>query len=140
MKNQQHKLRHLSELEENLKKYDYPVNIITNGIKKSLKISQNELMKSKEKETDEVWPFIFTFNPNNPPGFELSFWNTVRKIYPFAALYRVNKNVNMKPTKFPQSLRQYISYNYWKQVYCLKLVSQAQSAFTCSNAAMLIVE
>ena len=54
MKNQQHKLRHLSELEENLKKYDYPVNIITNGIKKSLKISQNELMKSKEKETDEV--------------------------------------------------------------------------------------
>lgn len=43
MKNQQHKLRHLSELEENLKKYDYPVNIITNRIKTDQENPQNEL-------------------------------------------------------------------------------------------------
>ena len=68
MENQQQKLRHLSELKENLeKKYDYPVNIITNGIKKALKIPQNEL--KNQKKTDEVLPFISTFNPNNPPVF-----------------------------------------------------------------------
>ena len=68
VENQQQKLRHLSELKENLeKKYDYPVNIITNGIKKALKIPQNEL--KNQKKTDEVLPFISTFNPNNPPVF-----------------------------------------------------------------------
>ena len=36
--NKQHKLRNLSELKENLKKYDYLINIIANGIKKTLGI------------------------------------------------------------------------------------------------------
>ena len=50
VENQQQKLRHLSELKKNLKKYHYPVNIITNGIKKALEIPQNELRKSQEKK------------------------------------------------------------------------------------------
>ena len=69
VENQQQNLKHLSELQENLIKYDYPVNIITNGIKKALKIPQNELIKPNEKQTDEVLPFISTFNPNNPPVY-----------------------------------------------------------------------
>ena len=63
-------LRHLSELTENLKKYEYPINIITNGIKKALKIPQNELRKPKEKQTDEVLSFISTFNPNNSSVYD----------------------------------------------------------------------
>ena len=47
VENQQKKLRHLSELKENLNKHDYPVKIITNGIKKALEISRNELRKRK---------------------------------------------------------------------------------------------
>ena len=66
VENQQHKLNHLSELKKNLKKYDYPVNVITNGIKKALEIPQNELRRPKEKQTDEVLPF----NPNNPPAYK----------------------------------------------------------------------
>ena len=69
MENQQQKLRHLSELKEKLKKYDYPVNIITNGIKKSLEIPQNEFRKAKEKQRNEILPLISTFNPNNPPVY-----------------------------------------------------------------------
>ena len=65
MENQQKKLR--KELKENLEKYDYPINTITNGIKKALEIAENGLRKPKEKQTDEVLPFISTFNPNNPP-------------------------------------------------------------------------
>ena len=65
VENQQQKLKHLSELKENLNRYDYPVNIITYVIKKDLEISQNELRKPKEKQTDEVLPSISTFNPNN---------------------------------------------------------------------------
>ena len=69
VENQQQKLRHLSELKEDLNKYDYPVNIITNVIKKALEIPQNKLGEPKEKQTDEDLPFIFVFNPNNPPAY-----------------------------------------------------------------------
>ena len=67
--NKQQELRHLSELKENLKKHDYPVNIITNGIKKALEIPQDELTKLKEKQIYETLSFISTFNSNiyNPP-------------------------------------------------------------------------
>ena len=60
--NKQQELRQLSELKENLKKHDYPVNIITNGIKKALEIPQDELAKLKEKQIYEILSFIFTFN------------------------------------------------------------------------------
>ena len=69
VEDQQQKLRHMSELKENLKKYDNPFNIITNGIKKALEISRKELRKPKEKQTDEVLLFISTFDPNNPPVY-----------------------------------------------------------------------
>ena len=69
VENQEKKLRHLSELKENLKKYDYPVNINTNGTKKAPEIPQNELRKPKELQTGEVLPFISTFNPKNPPAY-----------------------------------------------------------------------
>ena len=54
VENQEKKLRHLLELKENLKKYDYPVNINTNGTKKAPEIPQNELRKPKELQTGEV--------------------------------------------------------------------------------------
>ena len=50
-----------------LKKYDYPFNIITNGIKKALEIPQKELRKPKEKINRWSLILISTFNPNNPP-------------------------------------------------------------------------
>ena len=46
-----------------------PVNIITYGIKKALEIPQNELRKPKEKQIDDVLPFVSTFNPNNSPVY-----------------------------------------------------------------------
>ena len=60
--NKQQELRQLSELKENLKKHDYPDNIITNGIKKVLETPQDELTKLKEKQIYEVLSFISTFN------------------------------------------------------------------------------
>ena len=50
VENQLQKLRHLSELKENLQNYYYPVNTITNGIKKALGIPQNELRRPKENK------------------------------------------------------------------------------------------
>ena len=50
VENKQQKLRHLLELKENFKKkYDYPISIKINGIKKALEIPQNELRKAKKK-------------------------------------------------------------------------------------------
>ena len=68
VENQQQKLRHLSELNENLKN---PVNIITIGIKKALEIPQYELRKTQEKQTDEVSSFISIFNPSNSPVYNI---------------------------------------------------------------------
>ena len=69
VENQQKKLEYLSKLKEILKKYDYPVYIITNGIKKTLKIQQNKLREPRETQTVETLPFISTFDPNNPPVY-----------------------------------------------------------------------
>ena len=69
VENQQQKFKNLSELKENLKKHDYPVNIITNDINKTLEIPQDVLREPRVKQTDEVLPFISTFNPNNPPVY-----------------------------------------------------------------------
>ena len=49
-----------------------PVNIIANGTKKSLEIPENELRKPKLKQTDDVLPFISTFNYCNQ-----SVYNTI---------------------------------------------------------------
>ena len=57
------------EIKTSIRCLNYPVNIITNGIKKALEIPQNELRKSKEKQTGEVSPFISTFNLNNLPVY-----------------------------------------------------------------------
>ena len=46
------KLRCLSALKGNLKKYDYPVNVTANGIKKALEIPQYKLRKPNEKQTN----------------------------------------------------------------------------------------
>ena len=71
VENQQQKLKNLSELKENLKKHDYPVNIITNDINKTLEIPQDVLREPRVKQADEVLPFISTFNPNNPPVYNV---------------------------------------------------------------------
>ena len=52
VENQQQKLRCLSALKGNLKKYDYPVNVTANGIKKALEIPQYKLRKPNEKQTN----------------------------------------------------------------------------------------
>ena len=58
VENQKQKLRHLSELKENLEKIGYPVEITINGIKKAVEIPQNKLRKAKEKQANKVLPFI----------------------------------------------------------------------------------
>ena len=44
-------------------------------------------------------------------GFDLFSSKAVVKSYPFANLFRVNKDENMKPSKFSQPIRQYISHS-----------------------------
>ena len=44
------------------------------------------------------------------------------KIYPFTNLFWVNKDLNLQPKKFSWPTGQYISCNYWKQIYWLKYI------------------
>ena len=46
------------------------------------------------------------------PGFDLSFSSTVVKIYSFVTLLWVNKDENMEPNKFSQSIEQDLSHSY----------------------------
>ena len=53
----------LKELETLLLEQHYPERIIKAGVKKALKISQNELTNVTEQEKKKILPFISTFNP-----------------------------------------------------------------------------
>ena len=53
----------LKELETLLLEQHYPERIIKAGVKKVLKISQNELTNVTEQEKKKILPFISTFNP-----------------------------------------------------------------------------
>ena len=41
--------------------------------KKALEVQKNELRRKTRKQTNEVWPFIFTLNPSNP-----TVYNTIK--------------------------------------------------------------
>ena len=73
-KNRQPKLKHLSNLGENLKNYNYSSETISNAIRKTLPIPPKEIRKPKIKEAAVVLAFISMFNPNNPPVF-----NTIKR-------------------------------------------------------------
>ena len=53
----------------------------------------------------------------------LFFRSAVMKMYHFTTLCWVNKDENICTNKFFQPVGQCIFHNYWKQIYCLKLVS-----------------
>ena len=55
----------LKELQILLLEQQYPERIIKAGIKKALKIPQNELRNVKEQGKKKILPFISIFNPNN---------------------------------------------------------------------------
>ena len=61
----------MKELETILLEQHYPERIIKAGIKKALKIPQNEIRNVKEQEKKKILPFISTFNPNNPKALPI---------------------------------------------------------------------
>ena len=61
----------MKERETLLLEQHNPERIIKAGIKKALKISQNELRNVKEQEKKKILPFISTFNPNNPKALPI---------------------------------------------------------------------
>ena len=63
------KLKRLSELKTSLRKQKYPIALIENSIKRALQVPLNTLRKAKEKGREEIIPFVFTHNPNNPSFF-----------------------------------------------------------------------
>ena len=77
-------------------KYDYPFNIIINGIKKALQIPQNELRKPKEKQIYQVLPS--TFNSNN-----ISVYNVIKN---FVEVLKRNNVPGFESVKLTNSKRQ----------------------------------
>ena len=65
------KLKRLSELKTSLRKQKYPIDLIENSIKRALQVQLNELRKPKEKEREEIIPFVSTHNPTNPNIFPI---------------------------------------------------------------------
>ena len=65
------KLKRLSELKTSLRKQKYSVALIENSIKRALQVPLNELRKPKEKAREEIIPFLYTHNINNPNIFQI---------------------------------------------------------------------
>ena len=43
--------------------------VVEKGIEKALAIPLEQLRNEKLKKKDDIWPFIPTYNPNNPNVF-----------------------------------------------------------------------
>ena len=63
------KNKHLRELKENFRTYDYLEKNVEIEIQKALKIPQTELCQPKTIENSNNLTFISSFNPNNPKIF-----------------------------------------------------------------------
>ena len=79
VENNELKKEHLNNLEENLKKYQYPTKVIEAGIARALSIPQIELRQPKEHNSQDVLAFVTTYNPNNPKVFS-NIQNTVKTL------------------------------------------------------------
>lgn len=66
--NNENKIKRLNELKLVLQNCNYPLNLINDGIQKSLSIDRNELLypNSAKNESKNVIPFVSTYNSNNP--------------------------------------------------------------------------
>ena len=65
------KNKHLRELKENFRTYDYPEKVVEIGIQKALKIPQTELRQPKTFGNNNNLTLITTFNPNKTKIFYL---------------------------------------------------------------------
>ena len=72
--------------------------------------------------------------------FDLSFGSAAVKIYPFATLCWVNKDENMQSNKFSQPIGHYICQLLKTNLLSETIVTQAQTAFVCSNSAIITAE
>ena len=74
-------------------------------------------------------------------GFDLSFWSTVVKIYPFTTLKWANEceNIYGGPTISPAHRPIYFS-DYWKELLSKITVPQAKPASNCLNSTILAIE
>ena len=59
----------LKELRTILKTQKYQKMVVEKRIEKALTIPQEQLRSEKLKKTDNILPFISTYNPNNPNVF-----------------------------------------------------------------------
>ena len=61
--------KRLLELRISLQKRNYPNTVINEGFKKATSIPRNLLLTTKEKEEEDVLPYVSTYNPNNTEMF-----------------------------------------------------------------------
>ena len=62
------------------------------------------------------------------------------KSYPFATLFRANKDENMLSKKFSQPVGQYISRSSGNNLLSETIISKTETAFIWSNSPIIIVE
>ena len=63
--------KHLRELNNDLKAQGYPETLIKEGFNKARAIPIDILRKAKTRDSENIIPFISTYNPNNPNLFGL---------------------------------------------------------------------
>ncbi len=59
-----------------LRKQHYPVHTIETGIQKALQLDRDVLLKIKTKSSENIIPFVSTYNPKNPDLFNVIKCNT----------------------------------------------------------------
>lgn len=63
--------KRIAELKLFLQKQKYPINIINLGIEKAMLLNRDILLQVKPKSTENIIPFVSTYNPKNPEMFNI---------------------------------------------------------------------
>ena len=64
-------IKRMEELKTFLKRRKYPLRLVEDDINKALSKSQNDLRNYRPKSDETVFPFVSTYNPNNPEMFRI---------------------------------------------------------------------
>ena len=99
----------LSELEQTLRKRNYPINIIKNGIEKAKALQKETLRIPKQKTDDKSIPYISTHNKRNPEIFNIIRYNTPI-LHQSKTMDTILKTTNfLKSKRQPNNLKQLLT-------------------------------
>ena len=122
----------LKELRAILKTQKYQKMVVEKGIEKALAVPQEQRRSEKLKKKDNILPFIFTYNPNNPKMFPKvrEIYGSVQSLKTLDKIFAKRKLIDCK--REPSNLKRLLcSSKFLTNKSTFKLTKCGKSCFCC---------